>query len=312
MSTVDEMNGNGISIEDACRYSSINRITYYYRKNNDKSEDRRYSTKIGNDIINKIIELCRERVTYGYNRIWALLRNSGILIARKTVYKIMKNNNLSLPVHSHRDRKELKLLTADKPEMVLETDITYIPTRNGMTYLMCIKDIFSKEWYGYNYNTSCTAKDAINAVNDSIIRKFQGKVPDGITLRTDNGPQYISREFNNYLKIMKIRHEYIERETPTENGDIESFHSSIKTDYIWVNEIDNFNEGKTVIENAFYDYNNIRPHSTLDYYSPKQFIDKWDNGNGFREYYGEFLNNMKDSYRRRRNNYYRRMSINVP
>ena len=39
MSTVDEMNGNGISIGDACRYSSINRITYYYRKNNGKSED---------------------------------------------------------------------------------------------------------------------------------------------------------------------------------------------------------------------------------------------------------------------------------
>ena len=81
----------------------------------------------------------------------------------------MKSNNLSLPVHSHRDRKELKLIAADKPEMVIETDITYIPTKNGMTYLMCIKDIFSKEWYGYNYNTSCTAKDAINAVNDAIM-----------------------------------------------------------------------------------------------------------------------------------------------
>ena len=40
------------------------------------------------------------------------------------------------------------------PEMLIETDITYIPTNNGMTYLMCIKDVFSKEWYGYNYNTS--------------------------------------------------------------------------------------------------------------------------------------------------------------
>ena len=31
-------------------------------------------------------------------------------------------------------------------------DNTYIPTNNGITYLMCIKDAFSKEWYGYNYN----------------------------------------------------------------------------------------------------------------------------------------------------------------
>ena len=86
--------------------------------------------------------------------------------------------------------------------------------------------MFSKEWYGYNYNTSCTAKDAINAMDDSIIRKFNGVIPDNITLRTDNGPQYISKEFNRYLKTMGINHEYIEKETPTENGDIESFQNS--------------------------------------------------------------------------------------
>ncbi|MCL4312160.1 MAG: transposase [Candidatus Thermoplasmatota archaeon] len=44
----------------------------------------------------------------------------------------------------------------------------------------------------------------------------------------------------------------------------------------------------------------------------EQFLDKWDNDNGFREYYGEFLKNMKDSYTRGRNNYYGNMRINVP
>jgi hypothetical protein len=51
---------------------------------------------------------------------------------------------------------------------------------------------------------------------------------------------------------MNIKHEYIEKETPEENCDIESFHNSIKTDYIWINEISNFNEGKIIIENAFH------------------------------------------------------------
>ena len=121
--------------------------------------------------MNKVIELCKERITYGYNRIWALLSNSGIRIARKTVYKIMKNNNLTLPLHNHKNKRELKLLRANRPEMLMETDITYILTNNGMTYLMCIKDVFSREWYGYNYNTSCTARDAISTIDNSIIRK---------------------------------------------------------------------------------------------------------------------------------------------
>ena len=76
-----------------------NRITYYYRKKHENREDKRHITRIDSSIVNKVIELCRERVTYGYNRIWALLRNSGIRIARKTVYRIMKNNNLTLPLH---------------------------------------------------------------------------------------------------------------------------------------------------------------------------------------------------------------------
>ena len=75
------------------------------------------------------------------------------------------------------------------------------------------------------FNDHYITSNAINAVDDSIIRKFNGIIPD-------NDPQYISREFNNYLKLMGINHEYIERETPEENGDIESFHNSIKTDYI--------------------------------------------------------------------------------
>ena len=110
---------------------------------------------------------------------------------------------------------------------------------------------------------------------------------------------------------MRINHEYIERETPEENGDIESFHNSIKTDYIWINEINNFNEGKEIIENAFYDYNNMRPHSTLDYYSPLQFLDKWNNDSSFREKYRAFLRNLKDGYRRRKHNYYKRSMLNV-
>ncbi len=73
-----------------------------------------------------------------------------------------------------------------------------------------------------------------------------------------------------------------------------------------INEINNSNDGKIIIENALHDYNNIRPHSTLDYYSPLQFLDKWNNDGSFREYYREFLKNLKDSYRRRKNNYYKR------
>ena len=169
-SSVDEMHNKGIKINNACYYSGINRITYYYRKKHENNEDRRYITRIDSSIISKIIELCRERVTYGYNRIWALLMNSGIRIAKKTVYRIMKNNNLTLPLHSHKNRKELKLLRADKPEMLIERDITYIPTNNGMTYLMCIKDPF----HDYNNIRPHSTLDYYSPLQFLDKRKIEG------------------------------------------------------------------------------------------------------------------------------------------
>ena len=73
---------------------------------------------------------------------------------------------------------------------------------------------------------------------------------------------------------MRINCEYIERKNLEENEDIESFHNSIKTGDIWIDEINNFNNCKKIIENAFYDYNNIRPYSTQDCYSPLLFMNK--------------------------------------
>ncbi len=232
----------------------------------------------------------------------------GIRVSKKTVYKIMKMNNLTLERHVHK-HTTINLKEADGPCQVVETDITYLPTRKGMTYLISFKDVFTKKWLGYNYSRSMTANDVIESMDDVAVREYDGKIPDSLIVRTDNGSQYISRKFNDVLNIYKIGHEYIERETPKENGDIESFHNSIKTDYIWVNEIEDYEEGKKLIENAFYDYNNVRPHSTIDYYPPNKFIEKYNNDPEYREYYKQYLHKLKENYRKRNN--YKKVVINV-
>ncbi len=104
-------------------------------------------------------------------------------------------------------------------------------------------------------------------------------------------------------------YEYIEKETPKENGDIESFHNSLKTDYIWINEIEDYNKGKKIIENAFYDYNNVMPHSTINYYPPDKFIEKYNNDPEYRKYYKQYLHKLKENYRKKNN--YKKVTINV-
>ena len=54
-----------MKIKKACYYFGINRITYYYNKKHENKEDRRSSARVDSSIVNKIIELCKERITYG-------------------------------------------------------------------------------------------------------------------------------------------------------------------------------------------------------------------------------------------------------
>ncbi len=227
-----------MSKSNISRVTGIPESTIYSELNHTESV-KEYNTRIDHDTVNSIIEISNNRITYGHRRIWAMLRNTGIYVNKTTVYRIMKKHKLTLPAYAHKTGKTSKLKIAAQPNMIAETDITYILTDTGMTYLICLKDVFSKKWYGYHYGKSCTAGDAISAVIAPMSKQFSGSIPDSFILRTDNGPQFISGRFNRELKLLNIVHEYIEKETPTENGDIESFHNSIKTDYIWVNEIRN-------------------------------------------------------------------------
>ena len=65
---------------------------------------------------------------------------------------------------------------------------------------------------------------------DYIEKAYAIRFPDGnprdLILRTDNGPQYMAETFRNTVKILGIKSEYIQKHTPEDNGDIESFHSA--------------------------------------------------------------------------------------
>ncbi len=268
--------------------------------------------RISRDIEEQILRIAGERTTYGYRRIWAVLRNSGMGVNMKTVRRIMNRNNLSLPYAKHRNRTRKRDLTKpDSINRLWETDIHYIGTaREGMAYLMSIKDCFSKRWVSYEISRSCTAKDCIKAVEKAYAGRFPDGKPSNLILRTDNGPQYIAREFRESMRLMGIGQEYIQKHTPEDNGDIESFHNSLKTDYIWTNDIETFQEAEKLMEYAFNDYNTFRPHSTTVYLPPERFEKRWNESEEFRNEFLEkrkmkeerILRNMKEKKRRLKEN----------
>ena len=277
MMVLDDLKDH-IPLREISRTSGISLSGCYYRPRNGRIQ------RLDPYMKERIKDIASERPTYGYRRVWAILRNQGTKVNQKTVRKVLKDSNLSLPASKHRGRTKSRNLFRPKgPNQLWETDITYIPTESGMTYLMCIKDCFTKEWQGFHYSRSCMARDAIRSVENAVLMAFNGSVPEVLVLMVDNGPQYISQEFRNAMKLLGIRLEYIQKHTPEDNGDIESFHNSIKTDYFWPSEFGDFLDESIEIGKAFYDYNECRPHSSIDYLPPREFRRKFLDDPTFRE-----------------------------
>ena len=72
---------------------------------------------------------------------------------------------------------------------------------------------------------------------------------------------------------LKLEHIYYN--TPEQNGHIKSFHKTLKKEYIWSNDFQNYQKVELAIRDAFTDYNKNRIHSALGYLTPYEFISKW-------------------------------------
>ena len=299
-----------MTIARISRAMDIQRSTIYYARSDHTGKRKPRITK---EIEDHILRIAEERITYGYRRIWALMRNSGMHVNIKTVRRIMRNHNLALPYGKHKNRTRKKdLIKPDNINRLWETDIHYVSTsRDGMAYLMSIKDCFSKKWISYEFSRSCTASDCIRAVEKAYATRFPDEKLVHLVLRIDNGPQYISHEFKESMELLGIRLEYIQKHTPEDNGDIESFHNSLKTDYIWVTDLETFEDARKLMEYAFTDYNGTRPHSSIDYLPPDEFEGKWNESADFRNKFLEERKKEEEKILKNRIEKKRRLKENV-
>ena len=132
----------------------IQRSTICYARSDHTGKRKPRITK---EIGDQILRIAEERISYGYRRIWVLMRNFRIHVNMKIVRRIMRNHNLALPYGKHKNRKEKRDIT--KPvhiNMLWKADIHYVSTsRDGMAYFMSVKDCFSKRLISNKFSRTC-------------------------------------------------------------------------------------------------------------------------------------------------------------
>ncbi len=153
------------------------------------------------------------------------------------------------------------------------TDITYIYVlKEGWTYLASVMDLHTRKIIGYSYGTQVTPELALQAVKNAVLNIND---TDGIILHSDLGSQYTSQIFERYMKEHKFIHSFSRKGNPYDNACIESYHSVLKKEEIYLHTYTDFKEAKLAIfEYIEAWYNRKRIHSAIGYRTPQQAEDE--------------------------------------
>jgi transposase InsO family protein len=225
--------------------------------------------------------LSQEFVNYGYIKVSMYLKDKGYIINKKRVYRIMKENRLLLNkrIRGSRKREFVKeiRMKAERPYEKLQMDIKYVYVNGERrnVYLLSLMDIFSRKVLGYRVSGSMRKEVVINLVDEVILNTA---VPREVTIRTDNGSQFIAHKLRDYLKGIEIRQEFIHVSSPRENGYIESLHSILEEEVIKKFEFESLDHLRDILERYFRFYNEEIIHSGIEYRSPERFIREYQNG----------------------------------
>jgi putative transposase len=163
------------------------------------------------DLVARVRGLMRQHPTYGYRRLWALLRyREGLVVNRKAVYRILKckgwlvHQRLVTPRPRVRGRRSMTPRSNARWAM----DVTHIPCgRDGWAHLAAVIDCHDREVVGYELALRGRAKEAERALEAACIRRFGTLRPSGLTpvIRCDNGLIFQSRRLRSSRRTHRSR-----------------------------------------------------------------------------------------------------------
>ncbi|EIE4964335.1 IS3-like element IS2 family transposase [Escherichia coli] len=275
--------GWGVSLVSRCLRVSRAQLHVILRRTDDWMDGRRSRHTDDTDVLLRIHHVIGELPTYGYRRVWALLRRQAELdgmpaINAKRVYRIMRQNALLLerkPAVPPSKRAHTGRVAVKESNQRWCSDGFEFRCDNGeklrVTFALDCCDREALHWAvttgGFN---SETVQDVMLG---AVERRFGNELPASpVEWLTDNGSCYRANETRQFARMLGLEPKSTAVRSPESNGIAESFVKTIKRDYISIMpKPDGLTAAKNLAE-AFEHYNEWHPHSALGYRSPREYL----------------------------------------
>ena len=155
-----------------------------------------------------------------------------------------------------------------RPHEHWHVDISYINLAGTFFYLCSILDGASRVIVHWELRPSMTEADV-----ETIIQRAREKFPDQKPrIISDNGPQFIAKDFKQFIRVSGMTHVRTSPYYPQANGKIERWHKTLKQDAIRPATPRTFDEAVRVVDRFVTHYNNVRLHSAIGYLAPADLL----------------------------------------
>ena len=270
----------GESLGSLCELFGVTRQAYYDAAEHEKK------TSIAHMLILSLVREYRSNIPFiGTRKLLFLLipdlKEHGIKIGRDQLFELLRFHGLLIrrrkrmvkTTDSHHWLKKypnlIKGLEVTGPNQLWVSDLTYIRTLEGFSYLSLITDAFSRKIVGYSVYQTLEAVGCINALKMAVEeRKYDS--PYFLIHHSDRGIQYCSAEYVSILGDQNIAISMTQSGSPYDNALAERVNGIIKNEFYPKRVYQNHKEASKAISRIIQIYNSKRPHASVDYLTPEQ------------------------------------------
>ncbi len=252
----------GLSARRACTLFSVARSALSYAS--------RKATKDA-PVIDRMKALSAQYPRYGYRRIRIFLGRDGYRMSVGRAYRLWQVAGLQVP--RKRPRKRVAAArprpqAPSGPNQVWSYDFVFDRCANGQQ-LKCltVTDEFTKEGLAIDVGGRIRSPRVIQVLSRLVSERGAPAF-----LRSDNGPEFVSKALLSWIVGQGIGTALIEPGKPWQNGVTESFNGKFRDECLSLEWFRSRAEAKVIIETWRQHYNAVRPHSSLGYLTPNEFV----------------------------------------
>jgi putative transposase len=250
-----------MSERHACRLLGLGRSTHRYRA---RKAERDGALRA------RLKELAAKRMRFGYRRLTAMLVREGITANHKRVYRLYREEGLAMRI---RQRRRIRWTSAVSGPVATRANerwsidfVSDCVSTGRVIRMLTVVDDCTRECPAIEVDTSlCGLR--VRRVLDRIAS--ERGLPEAIVL--DNGPEFRGRALAAWSEERGVRLEFIQPGKPAQNAFAESFNGRLRDECLNANWFTSLSDARRKIEDWRQDYNQRRPHSSLNYLPPAEF-----------------------------------------